>query len=169
MACGSAYESLRYRLHWRLANTSWNFKSRCLKSISLPQLSILSCHMTCQRWIFFKTAPFDASRTLLSMNNTCRQPVVRWDWAKMATGKMSFNYYQNGKYGSLPQNPQKDMEVTQDMHLKMSKKIAQLTKVSWCVFNHQTYCKESKLITLSCCLRCLELQNCWGLNVELPI
>lgn len=47
----------------------------------------------------------------------------------MATGKMSFNYYQNGKYGSLPQNPQKDMEVTQDMHLKMSKKIAQLTKV----------------------------------------
>ncbi|KAK7508630.1 hypothetical protein BaRGS_00000196 [Batillaria attramentaria] len=47
----------------------------------------------------------------------------------MATGKMSFNYYQNGKYGSLPHNPQKDMEVTQDMHLKMSKKIAQLTKV----------------------------------------
>ncbi|KAL8578503.1 hypothetical protein ACOMHN_028775 [Nucella lapillus] len=47
----------------------------------------------------------------------------------MATGKMSFNYYQNGKYGTLPQNPQKDMEVTQDMHLKMSKKIAQLTKV----------------------------------------
>ncbi|XP_076435119.1 protein FAM184A-like [Babylonia areolata] len=47
----------------------------------------------------------------------------------MATGKMSFNYYQNGKYGALPQNPQKDMEVTQDMHLKMSKKIAQLTKV----------------------------------------
>ncbi|XP_041368165.1 protein FAM184A-like [Gigantopelta aegis] len=48
----------------------------------------------------------------------------------MATGaKMSFNYYQNGKYGTLPQNPQKDMEVTHDMHLKMSKKIAQLTKV----------------------------------------
>lgn len=47
----------------------------------------------------------------------------------MATGKMSFNYYQNGKYGSVPQNSQKDMEVTQDMHLKMSKKIAQLTKV----------------------------------------
>ncbi|PVD39428.1 hypothetical protein C0Q70_02058 [Pomacea canaliculata] len=47
----------------------------------------------------------------------------------MATGKMSFNYYQNGKYGLLPHNPQKDMEVTQDMHLKMSKKIAQLTKV----------------------------------------
>ncbi|XP_046334607.2 protein FAM184A-like isoform X1 [Haliotis rufescens] len=48
----------------------------------------------------------------------------------MATSaKMSFNYYQNGKYGTLPQNPQKDMEVTQDMHLKMSKKIAQLTKV----------------------------------------
>ena len=49
----------------------------------------------------------------------------------MATGaKMSYNYYQNGKYGTLPQNPGKDMEVTQDMHLKMSKKIAQLTKVS---------------------------------------
>ncbi|XP_052773969.1 protein FAM184A-like [Mya arenaria] len=46
-----------------------------------------------------------------------------------ASAKMSFNYYQNGKYGTLPQNPTKDMEVTQDMHLKMSKKIAQLTKV----------------------------------------
>ena len=54
---------------------------------------------------------------------------------KMATGaKMSFNYYQNGKYGTLPQNPQKDMEVTHDMHLKMSKKIAQLTKV-WLFIN----------------------------------
>lgn len=53
---------------------------------------------------------------------------------KMATGKMSFNYYQNGKYGLLPHNPQKDMEVTQDMHLKMSKKIAQLTKVSHFIF-----------------------------------
>ena len=42
---------------------------------------------------------------------------------------MSFNYYQNGKYGTLPSNPQKEMEVTNDMHLKMSKKIAQLTKV----------------------------------------
>ena len=42
---------------------------------------------------------------------------------------MSFNHYQNGKYGTIPQNPGKDMEVTQDMHLKMSKKIAQLTKV----------------------------------------
>ncbi|XP_064602582.1 protein FAM184A-like [Liolophura sinensis] len=48
----------------------------------------------------------------------------------MATSaKMSFNFYQNGKYGTIPQNPSKDMEVTQDMHLKMSKKIAQLTKV----------------------------------------
>lgn len=49
----------------------------------------------------------------------------------MATGtaKMSFNHYQNGKYGTISQNPQKDMEITQDMHLKMSKKIAQLTKV----------------------------------------
>lgn len=46
-----------------------------------------------------------------------------------ASAKMSFNYYQNGKYGTLPSNPQKDMEVTGDMHLKMSKKIAQLTKV----------------------------------------
>ena len=51
-------------------------------------------------------------------------------FGKMATGaKMSYNYYQNGKYGTLPQNAGKDMEVTQDMHLKMSKKIAQLTKV----------------------------------------
>lgn len=64
------------------------------------------------------------------MKNTCRLPAEKWDRAKMATGKMSFNYYQNGKYGALPNNPQKDMEVTQDMHLKMSKKIAQLTKVS---------------------------------------
>ena len=50
----------------------------------------------------------------------------------MATGstKASFNFYQNGKYGTVPQNSQKDMEITQDMHLKMSKKIAQLTKVS---------------------------------------
>ena len=47
----------------------------------------------------------------------------------MATGKMSFNYYQNGKYGALPNSASKDMEITQDMHLKMSKKIAQLTKV----------------------------------------
>jgi len=46
-----------------------------------------------------------------------------------ASAKMSFNYYQNGKYGTLPANPQKDSEITQDMHLKMSKKIAQLTKV----------------------------------------
>ncbi|OWF38300.1 protein FAM184A-like [Mizuhopecten yessoensis] len=46
-----------------------------------------------------------------------------------ASAKMSFNYYQNGKYGTLPADPQKDMEVSQDMHLKMSKKIAQLTKV----------------------------------------
>ena len=45
----------------------------------------------------------------------------------MATGKMSFNFYQNGKHSTLPQ---KDVEITQDMHLKMSKKIAQLTKVS---------------------------------------
>ncbi|CAL1533031.1 unnamed protein product [Lymnaea stagnalis] len=48
----------------------------------------------------------------------------------MASGtKMSYNHYQGGKYGSLPQASQKDVEVTQDMHLKMSKKIAQLTKV----------------------------------------
>ena len=48
-----------------------------------------------------------------------------------ASAKMSFNYYQNGKYGTIPTNPQKDAEVTQDMHLKMSKKIAQLTKVCY--------------------------------------
>lgn len=43
---------------------------------------------------------------------------------------MAYNYYQQGsKYSTLPQIPQKDVEVTQDMHLKMSKKIAQLTKV----------------------------------------
>ena len=48
----------------------------------------------------------------------------------MATStKTSFNYHQNGKYATLPQAG-KDMEITQDMHLKMSKKIAQLTKVS---------------------------------------
>ncbi|RUS81522.1 hypothetical protein EGW08_010692 [Elysia chlorotica] len=49
----------------------------------------------------------------------------------MASGpKMAYNYYQQGsKYSTLPQIPQKDVEVTQDMHLKMSKKIAQLTKV----------------------------------------
>jgi hypothetical protein len=53
----------------------------------------------------------------------------------MASGTKSatFNYYKSGKYGTLPQNPQKDMEVTQDMHLKMSKKIAQLTKVNYFV------------------------------------
>ncbi|XP_006811612.2 protein FAM184A-like [Saccoglossus kowalevskii] len=43
--------------------------------------------------------------------------------------KMSFNYYQHGKYGTLPQNGQANMDVTPDLHLKMSKKIAQLTKV----------------------------------------
>ncbi|GFO40938.1 protein fam184a-like [Plakobranchus ocellatus] len=49
----------------------------------------------------------------------------------MASGpKMAYTYYQQGsKYNTLPQIPQKDVEVTQDMHLKMSKKIAQLTKV----------------------------------------
>ena len=47
----------------------------------------------------------------------------------MATSAKQFNFYQNGKYGSLPQNSHNNMEVTQDMHLKMSKKIAQLTKV----------------------------------------
>ena len=50
----------------------------------------------------------------------------------MATGgtKQSFNFYQNGKYGTLSQNPNdNDQEISQDMHLKMSKKIAQLTKV----------------------------------------
>ena len=52
----------------------------------------------------------------------------------MATGatKMSYNAYQNGngKFNAMAGNSQKDMEVTQDMHLKMSKKIAQLTKVN---------------------------------------
>ncbi|XP_013402625.1 protein FAM184A-like [Lingula anatina] len=48
----------------------------------------------------------------------------------MASGaKMAHNFYQNGKYGTLPQTNPKDAEITQDMHLKMSKKIAQLTKV----------------------------------------
>lgn len=48
----------------------------------------------------------------------------------MATSaKSSFNHYQNGKYGTIPGNPSNNSEVTQDMHLKMSKKIAQLTKV----------------------------------------
>ncbi|XP_077992383.1 protein FAM184A-like [Glandiceps talaboti] len=42
---------------------------------------------------------------------------------------MSFNHYHHGKYGTLPQNGQTNMEVTPDLHLKMSKKIAQLTKV----------------------------------------
>ena len=47
----------------------------------------------------------------------------------MATGaKMSFNPYQNGKFNTMSQNSQ-GIEVSQDMHLKMSKKIAQLTKV----------------------------------------
>lgn len=56
--------------------------------------------------------------------------LVNTDRNKMATSaKMSFNYYQNGKYGTVPQNPGQDMEATNDMHLKMSKKIAQLTKV----------------------------------------
>ncbi|KAL3864834.1 hypothetical protein ACJMK2_006484 [Sinanodonta woodiana] len=49
----------------------------------------------------------------------------------MAASKtgMAYNLFQNGKYGGLPQNLGNDMELTQDMHLKMSKKIAQLTKV----------------------------------------
>ncbi|XP_059154210.1 protein FAM184A-like [Physella acuta] len=48
----------------------------------------------------------------------------------MASGtKMSYNHFQGGKYGGFSQPSQKDMEITQDMHLKMSKKIAQLTKV----------------------------------------
>lgn len=52
-------------------------------------------------------------------------------FVKMATSaKTPFSHYQNGKYGTLPGNPGNNSEVTQDMHLKMSKKIAQLTKVS---------------------------------------
>ncbi|CAH1783825.1 unnamed protein product [Owenia fusiformis] len=46
-----------------------------------------------------------------------------------ASAKMSHNHYKNGNYGTLSQNMGKDMDITQDMHLKMSKKIAQLTKV----------------------------------------
>ena len=47
----------------------------------------------------------------------------------MATSAKHFTNFFQGKYGSLPQNMHSNMEVTQDMHLKMSKKIAQLTKV----------------------------------------
>ena len=36
------------------------------------------------------------------------------------------NGYQSTKYGSLP----KEAEISPDLHLKMCKKIAQLTKVS---------------------------------------
>lgn len=43
---------------------------------------------------------------------------------------MSYNSYNGGKFGSYPQTSQMGVEVSQDMHLKMSKKIAQLTKVS---------------------------------------
>lgn len=53
---------------------------------------------------------------------------------KMATGaKVSFNHYQGGKFGTcgtMSQNQVKEMEISQEMHLKMSKKIAQLTKVN---------------------------------------
>ncbi|WAR21084.1 F184A-like protein [Mya arenaria] len=35
-----------------------------------------------------------------------------------ASAKMSFNYYQNGKYGTLPQNPTKDMEVIYALNTK---------------------------------------------------
>jgi len=43
---------------------------------------------------------------------------------------MAYNHFQSGKIGSFSQHSsQKDMEISQDMHLKMSKKIAQLTKV----------------------------------------
>ena len=45
----------------------------------------------------------------------------------MATGTKQFNVYQNGKYGAMPQT--NDFDVSPDMHIKMSKKIAQLTKV----------------------------------------
>ena len=47
-----------------------------------------------------------------------------------AATKMSFSNFQNGKYGAMSQPQGKEMEITQDMHVKMSKKIAQLTKVS---------------------------------------
>ena len=50
----------------------------------------------------------------------------------MATSaKPQYFQYQNGNRATMPQ---KDMEITQDMHLKMSKKIAQLTKVKYHVF-----------------------------------
>ena len=42
---------------------------------------------------------------------------------------MAYNQFQSGKLGSLNMPSQKEAEITQDMHLKMSKKIAQLTKV----------------------------------------
>jgi len=48
-----------------------------------------------------------------------------------ATGaKTTFNLHTaQGKFNAVGQNSAKEMELTQDLHLKMSKKIAQLTKV----------------------------------------
>lgn len=49
----------------------------------------------------------------------------------MATGKMSWQYYNNQKHGqSYPGGSGNMGGDMQDMHLKMSKKIAQLTKVT---------------------------------------
>lgn len=56
----------------------------------------------------------------------------------MATGGMSWHNYNQSKYQMPPPNTQTGFGGVaapggdmQDMHLKMSKKIAQLTKVIW--------------------------------------
>lgn len=76
-------------------------------------------------WIFRKYKKKSKDFT----GNVTKNYFINRIFIMAASAKMSFNYYQNGKYGTLPANPQKDVEVTNDMHLKMSKKIAQLTKV----------------------------------------
>lgn len=65
-------------------------------------------------------------RLSLSLTETDWERVK--DWVKMATGAGWQQYYNPaGKYSSSA--PGMAMEYTQDLHLKMSKKIAQLTKV----------------------------------------
>ena len=47
-----------------------------------------------------------------------------------STSKRSYDIHNKLKYGAMSSLNAKDMEISQDMHVKMSKKIAQLTKVN---------------------------------------
>ena len=48
-----------------------------------------------------------------------------------STSKRTYDIHNKLRYGAMSTLNAKDMEISQDMHVKMSKKIAQLTKVRY--------------------------------------